>query len=284
MGGPVHRSVLCVDDTIDGEEFDRQFLQHGTFRGGDGIEARLVRQGPVGESLGQARAALLRALNNDSPPSAILIDDYLKAGNGQLRRDGLRLMLEITKECGRRGHERPVCILWTQGEGERDPPSPDPCLCHTFRELGGHHVVDKRLAWPERMAIVRRALAGERWEPRPQPPRPRLTKSIEALLPYLEQDRTVNEIARGLGRLDQRIREQRNELVKRIREELGLDLGGHGRTTALADACKAGGHVWVLLPLRSMVVEAGLIVPHGPAGARGAGLGHSCVHAYGSLG
>lgn len=249
-------TVLCVDDRDDAETFDRHFDRDRASRvEDDAHEPRsLQRYGPVVVSARAARAALLRALNDDMAPDVVLIDHMLRGdGREKYEEGGVRLMSWIGAEFAGRGEPLPACALCTARF--------EPGLAYAFVSCGGVQAIDRTLNWPDQIAAIWQGydwtVHGDgRWTHKPRPGYPAIPipPASAALLPYLESDIPNASIAAALGVSKDAVLDRRRTLVQAINTHVptrllpeGMPVVVNGRSTSLARIAQDHGHVWVPL-------------------------------------
>ncbi len=255
-------TVLCVEDKDDAETFDREFERDRASRCEfDGDEPRrLVRFGTVVKSDRAARAALLRAANDDVLPDIVLIDHML-TGDGREKyvERGLCLMAWIRDEFAQRDADPPACVLWTTRFNAG--------LAWAFVQCGGIQAIDRMKTWPDQLDEIWQAydwhVRGEgRWAHAAKEGYPKLSlpPSCAALLPYLADDVPTPEIAAALGISQDVVHGRRQAFVEAINEQIPQRLlpGGkpvvvNGRSTSLAKLAAEHGNVWVPLAYADLV-------------------------------
>lgn len=255
MTEPETVTVMCVDDREFGETFDRVFDEDRRRRCEfDGDEPRrLERFGGVLASGRAARAMLVRSLNEGIVPDIVLIDHMLRGSREKYEEGGLELMCAIRDEFHRREQPLPACIVCTTRF--------TPGLAYAYALCGAAHAIDGVVDWPDRVAGIwegydRCVAGGPGWTHRAKPGFATLKAaptSVE-LLPYLEADVPVPEIAAALGIKQDTVHDRRRALVHAMNEHIphnqlpdGKPVVVNGRSTSLASIASDHGLVW--LPL-----------------------------------
>lgn len=180
-------------------------------------------------------------------PDIVLLDNYLTVGDRGPEPAALRLMVDVARRSRPHGRTWPLFVLHTAGI--------DPCVAYTFRCAGGHHLIDKRMVpvLRDRVELLWRVLAGERWRPDPEPV-PSFRGKRRAMLPYLEDPSITNaEIARDLDSSPGAVSQAFSEMHARLFPEERRDVADPvhpGDRPRMARRAMEGGHAWVPFGLR----------------------------------
>ena len=200
---------------------------------------RLPEARPSAPTVTDAKEALEAGRRRNEFPRVVIIDNWLGGHRvpGVATEGGLALMKWISEKYG---DQRPICVLVS---GRMSP-----TLAYTFCNLGGHHAIDTvryAPAWRDRVAILWRALGGERWRPSPYPPKVHFNPDELELLPLLEAGKGNSEIRAVLSWSPDKLTYVRKSIYKRLTACKLIDVEYNAAlTTALSDAALAGGAIW----------------------------------------
>jgi DNA-binding NarL/FixJ family response regulator len=186
--------VLVVEDQRNRSVFDEAFAADRARRP-DG-EAYLELAG-----LAQTFTDAMQHLEEELP-DAIVIDDFLPVRGGTESR-ALALMSELCERGVRDAiplHKRPRPVLWSTCEDN---------FAYTFCALGGLQYQNKKGLRGEHVPVgaIWRALAGQRWAPRPYPEPSTLSPTFRDALPWLATGMQNGEIAAMLQASEATIRD-----------------------------------------------------------------------------
>lgn len=227
-GSEALRGVVCGDALESRVVFD-------AWLGAGDCDGRFVRLGDVERTAGSVLAAVEVARTAGVPPAVVLVHENLPSGLMRSRGNGALHVAQTLRD--RYGPvDAPPCVLVT---ARAHPPE-----IYRFRQAGGAHAIDSgTMPLAARRAVLARAVMGERWNHTPIP-RVTFTARDFDLLPFLEADVSVNEIARRLGLTDAQVHDGRRGLYRRLQEADCVDFVLSGHTAALAAAALRAGAIW----------------------------------------